>query len=1253
MKIFLAMTVLSILSIVSISPLAQEDQSSQNLIKTGKDNLNSGRLDEALAVFNNATLDNKSLWQPFYYKGITLYKLNRYDEALDAFNESITRNSSNANIWFQKGLTLIKLARYDEARTSLDNATRYDPNFEEAWYNLGLTWSKLGNSNQAISAYEEVIKLNKSNEDAWYFKGLIHQNLKRYNKAIEAYNNVTKGPHYKDALLKKGESLLNSEDRKHEGYYYEGISQYLRGRDKEALKYLDESLRINSSYDLAWFTKGLALLRLNDIEGALYAFNRTSEINKSFAEAYYYKGFLYGKKGEYQNALKSLDKAIIALIDQEKEKTPLAADAWYYRGVALRKLGRDDEAFRSFNYGNSSDAGGEQDAAFWIKRGEQLGNKGWHYAALLALTKATNNSSISNKDAKAWYNFGLAYYSLERYEDAVSAFNKTIKIIQENETTADNILLEKAWVNKAATLSYLNRGDEALEAIQEAIDLNGSSMQAWYTKGSILFKLNKSEEANQSFSQAIKLDPSDANAWYGMAKTEAIAGKHKEALKSYEMAINRNKHFEQAWIDKGEIYKALNHEGEALVSFDMALEAINHNEAVLFCDKGYALRVRGRDHEALEAFTRSLEIDPQNAAAWYNKSIVLVKLNDSTEANKAIEKAALFKPTYKDMAEFWSSRGKIFLNLNRSEDALKAFDESLNRNLLYQDAWYGKYLALIKLGKGAEAKKAKKFLDQIGSINSTQSSSSEGPTDMDIDLFENEIRRNRQKVAYAWDGKADALYKLDFTEKALQSYVEAKKWSAAGNYESAFTKMLLILYFISLLIIIIFAFRRDSIANILIGVNVSSFIAFGAVISEFFDISRAFWSLAVIALIQAIALLALLLLGYRNSIWLGRVNLIFRDFSRHHNKWYYVSSLIFCLVSIIFGLISVIYLIILRISFSPNHLDWIRGFMSILLATAIVATCIPLVKLLTSKFVSIDARKILAVEQFAYLSSCAVPLSWILWSFGFPSGKNWNPIIEDIPIRIPVSTAVLLILFALGFVVPYYYGYLNNKEWINNLRKQEIRWLEKSIKLTNEPEGKEKDQKRLEEIKSDICKNLQSVFKNTPSLCETYENCLIEPKILFKYVHAEIQNSTQLWKGSADKYYQDVSDIIKGKFKLLDEPQLKHMNLSMTTLVILQDQFSDNDKTWDIETTNIVKENSKIQPKYSEVYSKLKTMVEKWTELDSQDKTKMWANFITVFITPLLPLMLSVLAPWMGLPIDQGSLVKLVSDASSQYTFGF
>ncbi len=68
-------------------------------------------------------------------------------------------------------------------------------------------------------------------------------------------------------------------------------------------------------------------------------------------------------------------------------------------------------------------------------------------------------------------------------------------------------------------------------------------------------------------------------------------------------------------------------------------------------NKGVAIGKLNKSDEALIAYDKAIEINPQNSDAWYNKAVILNKLSKSAEAINAYEKAIEINPQLRNLAQ--------------------------------------------------------------------------------------------------------------------------------------------------------------------------------------------------------------------------------------------------------------------------------------------------------------------------------------------------------------------------------------------------------------------------------------------------------------------------------------------------------------------------------------------------------------------------------------------------------------------------
>ncbi len=85
----------------------------------------------------------------------------------------------------------------------------------------------------------------------------------------------------------------------------------------------------------------------------------------------------------------------------------------------------------------------------------------------------------------------------------------------------------------------------------------------------------------------------------------------------------------------------------------------------------------GRYEGALEAFSKSIELNPEHALAWFNKGLVLGNLGRYEGALEAFSKSIELNPEH---ALTWLCKGATLVDIERYEDALEALSKAVELN---------------------------------------------------------------------------------------------------------------------------------------------------------------------------------------------------------------------------------------------------------------------------------------------------------------------------------------------------------------------------------------------------------------------------------------------------------------------------------------------------------------------------------------------------------------------------------------------
>jgi len=161
-----------------------------------------------------------------------------------------------------------------------------------------------------------------------------------------------------------------------------------------------------------------------------------------------------------------------------------------------------------------------------------------------------------------------AEHDLERedYAESVKDFDRAIAAGAKGTPGA-----EVPWYGKGASLILLGRYDEALRAIDTALDMNPRNEVAWLNKGNALTKMGRLIDALRCFNAALKVNPRYEVAWNNKGNTLARMGHFEEALACYERALAIDPEYRGAWVNKGYVLTKLGRYDEATSCADRAL----------------------------------------------------------------------------------------------------------------------------------------------------------------------------------------------------------------------------------------------------------------------------------------------------------------------------------------------------------------------------------------------------------------------------------------------------------------------------------------------------------------------------------------------------------------------------------------------------------------------------------------------------------------------------------------------------------
>ena len=175
-------------------------------------------------------------------------------------------------------------------------------------------------------------------------------------------------------------------------------------------------------------------------------------------EEWFELGRKYHENEEYQKAVSAYRHVV--KIDVSN------FHAWHNLGLALRFLGKLDDALKAFNTAESLDPGNGE---IYIQQGLILIGQEKNQQAVNKFEKAFESGLESDNQMVAQIGMGISYLNLDKPDDAISNFDAALKIDNEN---------LPALTMKAGAL--LTRGDFSIAktVIDEALKIDPEDEEA-------------------------------------------------------------------------------------------------------------------------------------------------------------------------------------------------------------------------------------------------------------------------------------------------------------------------------------------------------------------------------------------------------------------------------------------------------------------------------------------------------------------------------------------------------------------------------------------------------------------------------------------------------------------------------------------------------------------------------------------------------------------------------------------------------
>ncbi|KAJ7344968.1 hypothetical protein JRQ81_000918 [Phrynocephalus forsythii] len=637
---------------------------------------------ESIRQFTRAIEVNPLDIRPYLCRAQAYHRIHDLKSAVKDINRAIHLQPSSAHLCLKRGQYLLAMKNYELASFCIHQVAKMDPgSLECSLVQEALVQSFCQNHNKATECARAATR--REPEPAMFvLLGKIQMKARKYKDAIASFKQALK------LLTVTAKNPPNTFEAAEMYFligqcYMEQISLF------QACDAFTAAVRLYPHYADAFYQRGLCRMQLQQAK-CILDFNKTLTVSPKHFQAYLSRAAYYGSKGRFSKAIMNCTEAIRIeprsvraylyrgvlkfynrTYKQAVEDLTYAIGldnicilAYYNRAISLHQLKDYNNALR--DYGIVLLLETNKDIVLKV-----LINRALLYTELDEYTNALEDfleaAQSKPPNSQLFHVIGLCCHRLQKYEEAVQAFSKVLKL--------DPFSLD-GYIGRGN--SYLEYGhkegtEKALKDFLKAIHLNPISIKARLCLGYNLQALGKFQKAWAQFTAAILLDPKCHIAYDGraivclqMGDTFAAFQDTNAALKiitSAELLTNR-----------GVINQFMGYLNCAMKDYQQAIN-IDPNYALAYYNAANIYFLNKQFSQANNYYTKALTLDPKNESAFLNRAITNTLLKKFEEAKEDFEKAICLSPF---SAAIYFNKANLYNTLQQYEQAEEDISKALS-----------------------------------------------------------------------------------------------------------------------------------------------------------------------------------------------------------------------------------------------------------------------------------------------------------------------------------------------------------------------------------------------------------------------------------------------------------------------------------------------------------------------------------------------------------------------------------------------
>ena len=218
------------------------------------------------------------------------------------------------------------------------------------------------------------------------------------------------------------------------------------------------------------------------------------------------------------------------------------------------------------------------------------------YQLFKDISKYSNIIEVESKPFDIYNKRAIAYYRLEKYEQAISDFSKIIE---------DNPSFAGFYYNRGTTYYKMRQYEKAISDLSHSIEIEANDALPYVQRGNIYMTLGQYEKAIEDYTKAIQL-PFDVNL--DMFRN---INPHISAVTMIYFKVGQSQNYTLPYLKRGIAYFHLKQYKASMADYNSAVKN-NSKDSIAYQLRGICYQKLGDDKKAQADFKKSEKLSRKN-----------------------------------------------------------------------------------------------------------------------------------------------------------------------------------------------------------------------------------------------------------------------------------------------------------------------------------------------------------------------------------------------------------------------------------------------------------------------------------------------------------------------------------------------------------------------------------------------------------------------------------------------------------------